>query len=195
MRALMEIQQELKAPKNLFNSFGKYSYRSAEGILEAVKPLLAKHECILTLSDGIEGFGDRLFLRATATLHSVKTGENITTVAYAEIPVEKKGMDSSQVTGSTSSYARKYCLSGLLALDDSKDADTDEYYQRTHAKPKKAPAGEQEANEQERRAFMDACARNELDATSVLAHVGWKSGKMTVSQYNDAMHYIDAVAL
>lgn len=200
MKALMDIQQELKAPKSQYNSFGKYNYRSAENILEAVKPLLAKYGCVLTLTDGIEAFGDRLFLRAVATIRHAETGEDVNTVAYAEIPPEKKGMDASQITGTASSYARKYALNGLFCIDDTKDADTDEYYERTHREEKKpkakaAPASDEEANESERRVFMETCAKWGLDATSVLAHVGWKAGKMTVKQYNDAMHYIESVAL
>lgn len=119
---LIAIQQELKAPKNQFNGFGKYKYRSLEDILEAVKPLLKEHELILTLNDEIVNVGQFNYVQATATLSDV-TGQVVVVKSYARESVTKKGMDDSQITGSTSSYARKYALNGLFAIDDSKDAD------------------------------------------------------------------------
>lgn len=119
---IVAIQSELKAPKGQYNSFGKYNYRSCEDILEGVKPLLAKHGLVLTIRDGIELIGDRYYVKATATITDGK--EQLSTDAYARESLDKKGMDASQVTGSTSSYARKYALNGLLAIDDTKDADT-----------------------------------------------------------------------
>ena len=119
---IVAIQSELKAPKGQYNSFGKYNYRSCEDILEGVKPLLAKHGLVLTIQDGIELIGDRYYVKATATITDGK--EQLSTDAYARESLDKKGMDASQVTGSTSSYARKYALNGLLAIDDTKDADT-----------------------------------------------------------------------
>lgn len=119
---IVAIQSELKAPKGQYNSFGKYNYRSCEDILEGVKPLLAKHGLVLTIQDEIELIGDRYYVKATATITNGK--ENISSSAYARESLDKKGMDASQVTGATSSYARKYALNGLLAIDDTKDADT-----------------------------------------------------------------------
>lgn len=119
---IVAIQSELKAPKGQYNSFGKYNYRSCEDILEGVKPLLAKHGLVLTIQDEIELIGDRYYVKATATITNGK--DNISSSAYARESLDKKGMDSSQVTGATSSYARKYALNGLLAIDDTKDADT-----------------------------------------------------------------------
>lgn len=119
---IVAIQSELKAPKGQYNSFGKYNYRSCEDILEGVKPLLAKHSLVLTIQDGIELIGDRYYVKATATITDGK--ESISTSAYARESLDKKGMDASQVTGATSSYARKYALNGLLCIDDTKDADT-----------------------------------------------------------------------
>ena len=119
---IVAIQSELKAPKGQYNSFGKYNYRSCEDILEGVKPLLAKHGLVLTIRDGIELIGDRYYVKATATITDGK--EQLSTDAYARESLDRKGMDASQVTGSTSSYARKYALNGLLAIDDTKDADT-----------------------------------------------------------------------
>lgn len=119
---IVAIQSELKAPKGQYNSFGKYNYRSCEDILEGVKPLLAKHGLVLTIRDGIELIGDRFYVKATATITDGK--EQLSTDAYARESADKKDMDASQVTGATSSYARKYALNGLLAIDDTKDADT-----------------------------------------------------------------------
>lgn len=118
---IVAIQSELKAPKGQYNSFGKYNYRSCEDILEGVKPLLAKHGLVLTIQDSIDLIGDRFYVKATATITDGK--ENVSTSAYARESLDKKGMDASQVTGATSSYARKYALNGLLAIDDTKDAD------------------------------------------------------------------------
>lgn len=123
--SLQAIQAELKAPKGQHNSFGNYRYRSCEDILEALKPVLAKHDMAVTLSDEIEVAGDRVYVKATARLLH-KTGVVATTTAFAREAQSKKGMDDSQITGTASSYARKYALNGLFAIDDTKDADTDE---------------------------------------------------------------------
>lgn len=130
--ALLCIQAELKAPKGNYNAFGKYKYRSCEDILEAVKPLLNKYGCILTLTDDIVMVGSRIYVKATATLRLDAT--TIETSAFAREEDEKKGMDASQVTGAASSYARKYALNGLFAIDDAKDSD----YTNTHGKEAKA---------------------------------------------------------
>jgi uncharacterized protein with PIN domain len=121
------IQGELKAPKNQFNKFGGYKYRSCEDILEAVKPLAHKHGCTLTVGDTLENIGDRYYVTATATLYDNETAESISNTASAREEESKKGMDGSQITGTASSYARKYALNGLFCIDDTKDADTDEY--------------------------------------------------------------------
>ena len=129
---LWTIQQTLNAPKNQRNNFGGYSYRSAEDILEAVKPLL--QNVTLTLNDEIVLIGERYYVKATATLSD---GEDaIAVTAYAREEENKKGMDSSQLTGATSSYARKYALNGLFCIDDAKDADTDAYAKQTNQQPR-----------------------------------------------------------
>lgn len=120
---LTKIQSELKAPKGQYNKFGKFKYRSAEDILEAVKPIISKYECSLTLSDNIIMVGDRIYVKATATL-SDGSEKSIQTTAFAREEERKAGMDASQITGSASSYARKYALNGLFCIDDTKDADT-----------------------------------------------------------------------
>lgn len=118
---LLKIQSELKAPKNQYNNFGKYKYRNCEDILEAVKPLLLKYNCTLTIHDEIVNIGTRFYIKAIAEF---KDGKEVTTVtAFAREEEIKKGMDGSQVTGAASSYARKYALNGLFLIDDTKDAD------------------------------------------------------------------------
>lgn len=118
------IQSKLKAPKGQYNSFGKYKYRSCEDILEAVKPLLAETKTVLSVTDRMEVVGDRIYVRAEAHLNDCEDTGEITTVAYAREEESKKGMDSSQVTGAASSYARKYALNGLFCIDDNKDSDS-----------------------------------------------------------------------
>lgn len=123
MKELITIQSELKAPKSQFNRFGNYKYRKAEDILEAVKPILSKQKCTLILTDDIVMVGNRIYVKATATLKNEK-GEMETTTAFAREEDTKKGMDGSQITGAASSYARKYALNGLFAIDDNQDSDT-----------------------------------------------------------------------
>lgn len=127
---LSAIQQELKAPKGQFNSFGKYKYRSCEDILEAVKPICAKHKTALVLLDSIAEVNGRFYVTAQAQLHDCESDNAVTATAYAREPEKKTGMDESQITGTASSYARKYALNGLFCIDDTKDADTDEYKQQ-----------------------------------------------------------------
>jgi hypothetical protein len=137
VKELIEIQANLKAPKGQWNSFGKYKYRSAEDILEAVKPHLHKHDCLLYLSDEMVVIGNRIYVKATATFINAD-GVQVVNTAYAREEEEKKGMDGCQITGTASSYARKYALNGLFLIDDTKDADTDEHYKQTHQAPKQA---------------------------------------------------------
>lgn len=125
MQTLQKIQCELKAPKNLKNNFGGFNYRNVENILEAVKPLLKKHEAILTISDDILQVGDRFYIKATATITD-KDAKSISVSALARESLTKKGMDDAQITGSASSYARKYALGGLFLLDDNKDIDSED---------------------------------------------------------------------
>ena len=129
---LMNVQQELKAPKNQRNTFGGYNYRSCEDILEAVKPLLHKYRLSLTIRDDIDERNGKIYIKAFATLVDVdKPEDKIISTAEAREADQKKGMDDAQVTGSTSSYARKYLLNGLFLIDDTKDPDTDEYTKQT----------------------------------------------------------------
>lgn len=132
---LMKMQAELKAPKNQYNKFGNFYYRAFEDILEAVKPLNAKYGVVLTIGDEIVEIANRFYVKATVTLVDIGSGEKITNTAYAREDDAKKGMDGSQITGTASSYARKYCLNGLFCIDDNKDADTDEYCAQQERKP------------------------------------------------------------
>lgn len=162
MEALRLIQQELKAPKGQYNSFGKYHYRSAEDILEAVKPLLAKHGAQLTLSDTIEQIGGRVYVKAKACITDGKSSMEVT--AYAREPEQKKGMDDSQVTGTASSYARKYALNGLFLIDDTKDPDTDEYRQQTMPQQTMQLISQKQCREIEK-----LCEQNMMPVAQVLA--------------------------
>lgn len=141
---LMNIQTELKAPKNQYNKFGNYNYRSCEDILEGLKPLLEKYKTTLIINDEITQIGDRYYVMAIATLLDTEAEENndigqcrISTTAYAREDETKKGMDLSQVTGSTSSYARKYALNGLFCIDDTKDSDSTNTHEKSKDKPVK----------------------------------------------------------
>ena len=133
MKKLLEIQSELKVPKEQKNTFGGYKFRSTEDIMEGVKPLLKKHNCILTLSDELVNIWARYYVKATASLLDLETTETISTTWYAREEETKEGMDWSQITGASSSYARKYALNGLLAIDDTKDSD----WTNTHWKEEK----------------------------------------------------------
>lgn len=142
---LSAIQTELSAPKGQFNKFGGYAYRSCEDILEALKPLLKKHKACVTISDDIMMVGDRVYVKATATLTA--EGDSITATAFAREAEDKKGMDSAQVTGSTSSYARKYALNGLFAIDDNKDPDDPQSNPPTPPKTPQKPSKPQPVQE------------------------------------------------
>lgn len=144
MKELIVIQSELKAPKSQFNKFGGYKYRKAEDILEAVKPLLNKQKCTLTITDDIVMVGNRIYVKATATIKNEK-GEFETTTGWAREEETKKGMDGSQITGASSSYARKYALNGLFAIDDNADSDTTNDGQHQAAQQ---PAAKQQASTQ-----------------------------------------------
>ena len=171
VKGLTELQNELKAPKNLFNSFGKYAYRNAEAILEAVKPLLAKYKLQQTVSDKIVMVGDRYYLVATVTV--TDGTESVSVEGWARESTEKKGMDDSQITGTASSYARKYALNGMYAIDDTKDADTDEFHAQTTTKY---------ASKEDKKAFQDVCEKAGVNPVELLEKVGWKKGEATTEE-------------
>ncbi len=143
---LLNIQQALKAPKNQYNTFGKYYYRSCEDILEGLKPLLRENNCVLLLNDDAIKEGDRYYISAQATLIDAETGESVMATAYAREAENKKGMDESQVSGSTSSYARKYALNGLFCIDDVKDADATQGNGNEKPIPQNEPEAPKQSN-------------------------------------------------
>jgi len=192
---LQKIQCELKAPKNLYNSFGKYKYRNAEGICEAVKPMLEKYKVILTLSDDIIQVGERYYIKATVSLKDVESDGFIDITAMARESLDKKGMDESQITGTASSYARKYALNGLFLLDDTKDADSDEYHNQTKKdeQPSEKEQKEVETIKQQKiselkvKAIQTAIANAKVDPKSVLCTYKIKSfEEMTEEMFLDA---------
>ena len=168
---LQKIQSEMKAPKNLRNNFGNYNYRNAEGILEAFKPYGEKYKVYTVVTDNIQLIGDRYYVEATANLYDCESDEMISVSALAREDESKKGMDSAQLTGATSSYARKYALNGLFLLDDTKDQDSDEFHKETQAKakyvaketPKKVVKEKTKATESQINEILSLCNMDALD--------------------------------
>ena len=152
MKELILIQQELKAPKSHRNNFGNYNYRNCEDILEAAKPLCKKHDVTLVITDDIVQLGDRYYIKATATISNKE--ESVSVSAFAREAETKKGMDDSQITGTASSYARKYALNGLFLIDDTKDADSDENKKESD---NKAKAGVNMATEEQLEEIIELC--------------------------------------
>ena len=157
MEALIKIQSELKAPKNQYNSFGKYKYRNCEDILEALKPLLLKYECTLTITDNIQEVCGLIVIESTAKI-SNKEGAFKKVMAHAGIDVNRKGMDIAQSFGASSSYARKYALNGLFLIDDTKDPDTT----NTHGKEEKEST-KVKATESTVKAMLEAINQGKKD--------------------------------
>lgn len=170
---LAAIQQELKAPKDKKNTYGGYNYRSAEGILEALKPVLVRHEATVVLTDELVQVGDRYYVKATAALWSTTDTDVVTATGWAREAEIKKGMDDSQITGTASSYARKYALNALLLIDDTKDADTDEYQKETH--PEKITPDQ-------KKVILALADQAQVDLGKVLG--GEDLGKMSVLRAN-----------
>ena len=152
---LMTVQQKLKCNKSQYNSFGKYHYRSCEDILEGLKPCLKEVGAAVTIDDEIVEIGGRVYVKASAHFHDISTGEMVNNTAFAREPETKTGMDLAQLTGATSSYARKYALNGLFMIDDNKDADTDESKVESDARAKKAPT-EKEMKSVEKKCIDEA---------------------------------------
>lgn len=179
---MLIIQTELKAPKNQFNKFGNYSYRSCEDIQEGVKPLLKETKTILTVSDELVNIGERYYIKATATLHDCESEGKIINTAFAREELEKKGMDSSQITGSASSYARKYALNGLFCIDDVKDADTQ------NNKDTESTILNQIVTDTEAKALRSLCDKKGLDITHVF---NVPVEQLTKQQYVEALKKIE----
>lgn len=183
---LSMIQQKMKAPKNLYNSFGKYNYRNAESILEAFKPFESEYKVALVVFDEIVEIGGKNYVKATAELIDCESISIYRTTAYAREPVEKKGMDEAQITGATSSYARKYALNGLFLLDDTKDADSDEY-------KKQEKQGEKEDKDRVKRIAIkkkvieEKCKKHGIDALMIASGNGYSWSEMTETQLENML--------
>lgn len=183
---LSNIQSELKCNKSQYNSFGKYKYRSCEDILEALKPICKKYNAVLVLSDTLVNIGDRYYIQATARLTDIeKNVENedtcISNTAYAREEAEKKGMDGSQITGTASSYARKYALNGLFNIDDTKNADTDEF----------AMQGNDKVTDVEAKTIYALIQKSGKDINKLLEYYKIKNtNELTKAQYVEALKMI-----
>lgn len=168
---LLAVQAELKCNKSQYNAFGKYYYRNAEDILEAVKPLLAKVKATITINDEIVNIANRFYVKATAKIIDTESGEVVETNAYAREPENKKGLDESQITGSTSSYARKYALNGLLLIDDTKDSD---YAPDSNSKSATAPKNNslsRETQEEINRRIMEYAKVSKIPVSEITAEL------------------------
>ena len=182
---LMTVQTKLRAPKGQYNQFGHYSYRSCEDILEALKPLLAEVGAIVNVSDEVKLIGNRFYVEATAMFLDCETGDSVVARASAREDESKKGMDLAQVTGSVSSYARKYALNGLFAIDDNKDADST----NTHGKdikPNMTPvSGLSEAQLKRLYAIGNKAGfKKDVVEATVKKMFGCEPKDMTKDQYN-----------
>ena len=187
---LMNIQANLKAPKGQYNSFGKYSYRNAEDILEALKPLLKDYKATVTLKDDLLLIGDRYYLQATATFTDIESGESVIVTSLAREEETKKGYDVSQLTGSTSSYARKYALNGLFAIDDTKDSD----FTNTHDKEDKKKTLEVISEAQAKRMYMLAKGKDPDIIKQILSNAGFNASRdITKDKYNAICEAIEAI--
>lgn len=179
---LSNIQNELKCNKNQFNKFGGYKYRSCEDILEALKPIVAKNKATLILSDELVNIGERYYIKSIATLYDIENNnEQVWNTAYAREEAEKKGMDGSQITGTASSYARKYALNGLFNIDDTKDADTDEF----------AMQGNDKVTDTEAKTIYALIQKNGRDLNKFLDYFKVKNtNELTKAQYVEALKMI-----
>ena len=180
---LVKVQSELKAPKSQYNSFGKYSYRNCEDILEALKPILNEVKAIVNISDEVVLIGDRYYIKATVKFIDAETGEMVEASAMAREEETKKGMDASQLTGSTSSYARKYALNGLFAIDDTKDSDTTNTQNKYEDKI---------TENQVKRLFIIAKGKDTDKVKNIVSKYGFSSSKdITKDKYNSICEEIE----
>ena len=202
---LLNIQQKVNAPKNQYNKFGGYNFRSCEDILQAVKPVLAEYNCTLTIQDELIQIGDRYYVKATAQLVDCDDETKATSQAYAREEESKKGMDGAQITGASSSYARKYALNGLFCLDDTKDADAtnsgDNKQQEKPQQNKPAQAQQQPAKPNDAQFKKLAAAAREAgyspEAMGVLLQSKYNiksSNQLTNQQISELIEYLEALA-
>ena len=189
-KKLIEVQTKLKAPKNQYNSFGKYSYRNCEDILESLKPILKEVGATIIISDEVVSINERYYVKATVKFIDTETGEVVEASANAREEDNKKGMDSSQLTGSTSSYARKYALNGLFAIDDTKDSD----FTNTHDKEDKKKTLEVISEAQAKRMYMLAKGKDPDIIKQILSNAGFNASRdITKDKYNAICEAIEAI--
>lgn len=190
---LLQVQLELKAPKNQRNTFGNYNYRNCEDIQEAAKPLMNEVKAVLIVGDELVQVGDRFYVKATAKFIDCESLEELTNTAYAREEAEKKGMDASQVTGSTSSYARKYALNGLFCIDDVKDADSQDNSNKGKPDTGKSSGGKRQPevpkpSKKQLNEIYNELARTGIGRSGLLKKYNVTSLEaMTVEQYNEAI--------
>ena len=189
-KKLIDVQTKLKAPKSQYNSFGKYSYRNCEDILEALKPILKEVGATIIISDEVVSVNERYYVKATVKFIDTETGEVVEASANAREEDNKKGMDSSQLTGSTSSYARKYALNGLFAIDDTKDSD----FTNTHDKEDKKKTLEVISEAQAKRMYMLAKGKDPDIIKQILSNAGFNASRdITKDKYNAICEAIEAI--
>ena len=181
MSNLQKIQSELNAPKDQYNSFAKFSYRSAESILESLKPILAQYEYSLVISDDMISLGERYYVKATVELFDESMKIVATASAFAREELSLKGQQSSQITGGTSSYARKYALNGLFLIDDNKDADTQDNSNHQQSESK--------VNERDLKTINELMKVKNVDLTQILTH--YKLQSISDLPHKSAANFID----
>lgn len=176
-KKLLAVQSELKCNKSQYNSFGKYHYRNAEDILEAVKPLLVNVKATVIISDEIVNIANRFYVKAKAIFIDIESGEHTEVVAYAREPENKKGLDESQITGSTSSYARKYALNGLLLIDDNKDSDYAPEHKVPEHKNSSSNTLSQETKDNLNKLIQEYSDKSKKEIKDIVKELGAKLGK------------------
>lgn len=185
---LLEVQANLNAPKSQYNSFGKYNYRNCEDILESVKPLLKANGLTLKIDDAVEMVGDRFYIKSIVTLIDIETGEAIINTAYAREEESKKGMDGSQVTGASSSYARKYALNGMFCIDDNKDSDSTNKHGKDKEEPQKTSSSNSGINDNQIKRMYAIAKKAGYDVEAIKGMVKKKYNKelkdLTKAEYD-----------
>ena len=190
---LVEVQNKLKAPKNQFNKFGNYAYRNCEDILEALKPILSEVKAVVNISDEVVLVGERYYIKATVKFIDAETSEVVEASAMAREEENKKGMDSSQLTGSTSSYARKYALNGLFAIDDTKDSDTTNTHGKEDSKSNVITLTDKQLNRMYAIAKVGGYDRVKVDRL-INQKYSKKANEMTKAEYDNVVEGLQKIA-
>lgn len=190
---LVEVQNKLKAPKNQFNKFGNYAYRNCEDILEALKPILLEVKAVVNISDEVVLVGERYYIKATVKFIDAETGEVVEASAMAREEENKKGMDSSQLTGSTSSYARKYALNGLFAIDDTKDSDTTNTHGKEDSKSNVITLTDKQLNRMYAIAKVGGYDKVKVDRL-INQKYSKKANEMTKAEYDNVVEGLQKIA-